>query len=77
MLRDRSSRPHKQHHPIPEYVIRRIKALWHPRWARQRAATELGISPSTVSRTLRRLGLSRIKDIAPPAAASLRTQQIR
>ena len=72
-LRDRFFRPHKQHHPTPEYVIRRTKALWHPRWAGQWAATEPGISPSTVSRIFHCLGLSRIKDIVPSrrhAAAS-------
>ena len=64
-LRDRSSRPHKLRHPTPECVIRRIKALWRQQWTSQRTATELGISPLTVSRTLRRLRLSRIKDIEP------------
>ena len=64
-LRYRSSRPHKLRHPTPEYVIRRIEALRHQRCTGQRTATELGPSPSTVSRTLRLLRLSRIKDIEP------------
>ena len=64
-LRDRSSRPHKLRRPTPEYVIRRIEALRRQRCTGQRIATELGLSPSTVSRTLRRLRLSRIKDIEP------------
>ena len=37
----------------------------HQRWTGQRIATEFGISPSTVNRTLRSLGLGRIKDISP------------
>ena len=64
-LRYRSSRPHKLRQPAPEYFIRRIETLQRQRWTSQRIATELGIAPSTVSRTLRRLGLSRIKDIDP------------
>ena len=64
-LRDRSSRLHKLRPPAPKYVIHRIETLRRQRWTGQRIATELGISPSTVSRTLRRLGLSRIKDIDP------------
>ena len=64
-LRYRSSRPHKLRQPAPEYFIRRIETLRRQRWTGQRIATELGIAPSTVSRTLRRLGLSRIKDIDP------------
>ena len=63
-LRDRSSRPHKLRQPTPEYVIRRIETLRCQRWTGLRVATKLGIS-STVSRTLRRFGLSRIKDIDP------------
>ena len=55
-LQDRSSRPHKLRHPTPRCIIRRIEALWHQRWTGQRIATELGISPFTVSRTLHRSG---------------------
>ena len=62
-LRDRSSRPHKLRQPAPEYVMHRIETLRHQRWTGQRITTKLGISPSTVNRTPRRLGLSRIKDI--------------
>ena len=63
-LQDRSSRPHKLHHPTPQYIIRRIEVLRRLRWTGQRTDTELGISPSAVSLTLHRLGLSKIKDIA-------------
>ncbi len=59
------SQPHKLHNPTSEYVVRQIEVLWHQRWTDQRATAELGISPSTVSRTLHRLGPSRIKDINP------------
>ena len=64
-LRNRSSRPHKLRHFTPEYVICRIEVLQHQRWIRQRVVTERGISSSTASRTLHRLGLSRLKDIDP------------
>ena len=62
-LRHQSSRPHKLRHPTPEYVICRIEALRHQRWTGQRTVAELGISTSTVSHTLHRLGLSRIRYI--------------
>ena len=41
-----------------------------PGGASGQPAIELSISPSTVNRTLHRLGLSRIKNIAPPVATS-------
>ena len=70
----RSSQPHKPRHPTPEYVIRRIEALQCPRWTGSRTATELGLSPSTISRTLHRLGLSKIKDIYLPPTIGTSTR---
>ena len=64
-LRDRSSRPHKLHRPTPEPVVRRIKALRHERWTGQQIAAEVEVSPATVSRVLRRLGLNRLRDLEP------------
>jgi transposase InsO family protein len=64
-LRDRSSRPHKLYRPTPSDVIDRIVALRRERWTGQRIAAELGVSPATVSRVLRRLGLSRMRDLEP------------
>lgn len=64
-LRDRSSRPHRLHRPTPETVVRRIEALRRERWTGKRIAAEVDVSPATVSRVLRRLGLSRIRDLVP------------
>lgn len=64
-LRDRSSRPHRLHRPTPEAVVRQIETLRRERWTGKRIAAELDISSATVSRVLRRLGLSRIRDLAP------------
>ena len=64
-LRDRSSRPHQLYRPTPGDVMDRIAALRHERWTGQRIAAELGVSPATVSRVLRRLGLSRMRDLEP------------
>lgn len=64
-LRDRSSRPHRLHRPTPGAVVERIAALRRERWTGKRIAAELGVSPATVSRVLRRLGLSRLRDLEP------------
>lgn len=64
-LRDRSSRPHRLHRPTPGAVVERIAALRRERWTGKCIAAELGVSPATVSRVLRRLGLSRLRDLEP------------
>ena len=64
-LRNRSSRPHRLHRPTPGPVVQRIGALRRARWTGRRIAAELGVSPATVSRVLRRLGLSRLRDLEP------------
>ena len=64
-LVDRSSRPHRLHRPTAESTARRIEALRRQRWTGQQIAKETGVSPATVSRVLRRLGLSRIRDLEP------------
>jgi transposase InsO family protein len=64
-LRDRSSRPHRLYRPTPGAVVERIAALRRERWTGKRIAAELGVSPATVSRVLRRLGLSRLRDLEP------------
>jgi transposase InsO family protein len=64
-LRDRSSRPHQFYRPTPDEVADRIVALRRERWTGKRIAGELSISPATVSRVLRRLGLSRLRDLEP------------
>lgn len=67
-LVDRSSRPHRLYRPTPRHVAKRIIALRHRRWTGKRIAIQTGVSSATVSRVLRRAGLSRMKDLDPPAA---------
>jgi transposase len=65
-LQDRSSRPHRLYRPTPEETVQRIKALRYQRLTGQQIASETGVSAATVSRVLRRLRLSRAKDLQPP-----------
>ncbi len=62
---DRSSRPHRLRSPVPHATIARIVALRRQRWTGKHIAMEAGVSPATVSRILKRAGLSRLKDIDP------------
>ena len=66
-LVDRSSRPHCLYRPTPEASAERIAALRRQRWTGKQIARETGVSPATVSRVLKRLGLSRMKDLEPAA----------
>jgi transposase InsO family protein len=64
-LADRSSRPHRLRHPTPPDTVGQIEALRRRRLPGKQIARTLGVSPATVSRVLRRLGISRIKDLEP------------
>ena len=64
-LLDRSSRPHRLRQPTPDDIVAQIVALRRQRWTGDQIAQEVGVSPATVSRVLRRRGLSRLKDLAP------------
>jgi len=66
-LRDRSSRPHRLYRPTPQAVVEQVEALRRQRRTGKRIAAELGISPATVSRILKRLGLNRISALEPAA----------
>ena len=59
-LKDRSSRPHRLYRPTPQAVVERIEALRRQRWTGKQIAAEAGVSPATVSRVLRRLGLQKL-----------------
>jgi transposase InsO family protein len=59
-LADRSSRPHRLYRPTPTATVAKIEALRRQRFTGQQVAQDLGVSPATVSRVLRRLGLNRI-----------------
>jgi len=65
-LQDRSSRPHKLHQPTPESVVKQIEVLRRQRWTGAQIAAEVGVSPATVSRVLKRLGLNKLKNLEPP-----------
>ena len=64
-LQDRSSRPHQVRRPTPVSTIERIEVLRRQRFTGQQIAREVGVSPATVSRVLRRLGLNRIAALEP------------
>ena len=64
-LADRTSRPHTLHRATPPAVVERIEALRRQRLPGKQIAIEAGVSPATVSRVLRRLGISRIRDLEP------------
>lgn len=66
-LVDRSSRPHRLHRPTPQPVVESIAALRRQRLTGKAIAATVGVSPATVSRILRRLGLNRLKDLEPAA----------
>ena len=64
-LHDRSSRPHRMRQPTPQPVIERIEALRRQRWTGAAIAAELAVSPATVSRILKRLGLNKLSALEP------------
>ena len=64
-LRDRSSRPHRLRQPTSAELVARVELLRRERWTGQRIAQSTGLSRATVSRILRRLRLSRMRDLEP------------
>ena len=50
---------------ITAAVVARIEALRRQRWTGKQIAAEAGVSPATVSRVLRRLGLNRLEALEP------------
>jgi transposase InsO family protein len=66
-LLDRSSRPHHLHRPTPTACIERIAELRRQRWTGKQIAQAVGVSPATVSRVLRRLGLNKLSALEPAA----------
>src|ERR1700730_18487886 len=63
-LRDRSSRPHSFPSKPAPATCATVEALRRQRYTGKQIAAETGVSPATVSRILRRLGLNRIRDLA-------------
>jgi transposase InsO family protein len=63
---DRSSRPRRLRRPTPDIVAAEVISLRRQRLPGKEVALRLNLSPATVSRILKRAGLSRMKDIDPP-----------
>jgi transposase InsO family protein len=68
-LADRSSRPRRLRKPTPIHIAEQIEALRRQRFTGKQIAKEAGVSPTTVSRVLRRLGISRLRDLEPAEPA--------
>ncbi len=64
---DRSSRPHAIPRQAGQALAQRIITLRRQRLTGKHIAIQTGVSPATVSRVLKRAGLSRLKDIEPAA----------
>ena len=62
---DRSSRPGRMPRATKLLIAERIVALRRRRLTGKHIAREVGVSPATVSRVLKRAGLSRLKDLDP------------
>jgi transposase InsO family protein len=64
-LVDRSSRPHVSPRRLPARIVKKIERLRRLRLTAIRIAAEVGCSRASVSRVLKRLGLSRLSDLDP------------
>ena len=64
-LVDRSSRPQRLRQPTPDATLEQIATLRRQRWPGDQIAQQVGVSPATVSRVLQRLGLSKLRALAP------------
>jgi transposase InsO family protein len=64
-LQDRSSRPHRLYRPTPQVTLEQVERLRRQRYTGKQIAAELHISPATVSRILRRLGLNKLAALEP------------
>jgi transposase InsO family protein len=64
-LQDRSSRPHRLNNPTPAATVEQVEALRRQRWTGAQIAATVGVSPATVSRILKRLGLNKLKALEP------------
>jgi transposase InsO family protein len=64
-LLDRSSRPHRLYRPLSKPIVDRIAELRRQRWTGQQIAAQLGVSPASVSRVLKRRGLNKLRALEP------------
>ena len=68
-LQDRSSRPRRSPRQTPAEVSAQVEALRRQRRTGHWIAQRTGLSPATVSRLLRRAGISRWRELDPQAPA--------
>jgi transposase InsO family protein len=68
-LMDRSSRPERTRSSLDELALQRIEGLRRQRMPMRRIASVVGRSVATISRSLRRLGLSSLKALEPAVEA--------
>lgn len=66
-LQDRSSRPHRLYRPTPQATVDEVARLRRQRVTGKQIAAQFKLSPATVSRILKRLGLNRIAALEPAA----------
>ena len=64
-LYDRSSRPKSLPRQTQIGAVEQIETLRRQRWTGQQIAQNVGVSPATVCRVLRRLGLNRLDSLEP------------
>jgi transposase InsO family protein len=64
-LQDRSSRPRRLRQPTSQAVVEKIEQLRRQRLTGKAIAAEVRVSPATVSRVLRRLGLNKLSALEP------------
>ena len=62
---DRSSRPAVMPKATAFQVVERIVELRRRRWTGRPIAHDVGVSPATVSRVLKRAGLASLKNVEP------------
>jgi len=66
-MRDRSSRPVRSPRRCSAEQVRQVEQLRRQRWTGLRISLTTGLSRASISRILRRLHLSRLRDLDPPA----------
>src|SRR5262249_51870964 len=66
-LADRSCRPHRSPRATAEAVVTEVVALRRECWTGARIAPAVALSRATVGRILRRVGLGRLRQLAPGA----------
>lgn len=64
-LQDRSSRPHSSPSQVDRAICDAVETLRRQRYIQAAIAAELGLSPATVSRILKRRGLSLLSSLEP------------